>query len=319
MPFFSVVIPVKDRPQLLYRALDSLRKQTFRDFEVIVVDDNSLEDISRVTGEFPDLDLILLRQAKGKKGACAARNLGGDRATGTYIAYLDSDDIFLPEKLTSVAREIDTSGADLLASSLLVYRGSNRLQLRPLREPIKGEDIGEFYFVADQRIQSSSIIISKKLFLKNRWNEFLKKVQDPDFFIRASKKCARFNFIIAPLAVLFDTELQGRVSNISAEDNLRNWLNSAECPLSEAAIAGFCFYALSHEVAKRSRLEALSLMIKNRHVVSFKIQVKALYRMFAPEWLFKRTAVLVYGKSSDEYNDFLRIIEELNRNASAFV
>jgi glycosyltransferase involved in cell wall biosynthesis len=315
---FSIVIPVKDRTPLLYRALSSLRLQSFKDFEVVVVDDNSSEDIARVTASFGDLDIHLVKQASVLKGACAARNLGSDKASGRYIAYLDSDDIFLPEKLEVFARHIQQNPADLLTSYLLVYRGTDRLQARPQRPPRENEPIDEFFYIADQRIQSSSIVISKELFSRTRWNESLRKVQDSDFFIRARQKCGQLSFVPEPLAVLFDNELQGRISNASAEANIWQWLNSAQCPLSEKAKSGFRFYALSHEISKRSRLEALRLMVRDRRAVNLKIQAKTLYRMLTPAWVFKKTATLIRGQNSHYFSAALGTIEELERQASEF-
>lgn len=301
MPLFSIVIPVKDRSTPLRRALLSLRGQAFKNFEVIVVDDGSSEDLLRVTSQFSDLDIRLIRQEQGVQGACAARNLGSDEARGTYIAYLDSDDVFLSNKLQVMAEVIESERPDLIASFLLVYRGTSRLQLRPLRPPKANEEIDEYYFVSDQRIQSSSIVVHRKLFQQTRWNESLRKVQDPDFFIRAAKRAERLRFIENPLAVLFDDEIQGRVSSASAEHNLRAWLDSDSCPLSDKSKSGFRFYALAHEVSKRSRWEALQIMGRNRKAVGLKTQIKALYRLLVPEAMFKWTATLIHGRTSEDH------------------
>lgn len=311
MPFFSIVIPVKDRSQLLFRALASLRLQAFDDFEVIVVDDNSTEDISIVVNAFQDLRVRLVRQASSKAGACAARNLGGDLAEGRYIAYLDSDDIFLPAKLARFAERIRASGSALLASFLVVYRGDPRLQIRPARPPSHDERIDEFFYVYDQRIQSSSIVIAREHSMRIRWNESLRKVQDSDFFIRAFQSVGTVDFIPEPLAVLFDDQLQGRISNRSAEENMLAWLASDACPLSERAKAGFRFYALSHEIGKRSKIDALGMMMANRRAVGLKIQLKSLYRMLVPEYVFKKTAILLRGNGSGHSSDVLSAIRHL--------
>lgn len=292
-PVFSVVIPVKNRSQLLYRSLLSLREQSMQDFEIIVVDDGSEEEIGLVVGRFSDLDITLLRLPAGTSGACAARNVGSTAARAPYIAYLDSDDLFLPDKLQSIAAAIKETGADLLASPLLVYRGDDRLQLRPTRAPGMDEDISEFYFVSDERIQSSSIVVSQNLFNSVGWNEKLRKVQDPDFFIRCSRAARFVHFLPDPLAVLFDDEQGGRVSSAAAEDSIVSWLESPECPLTPKARAGFVLYALSHEIAKRNRFEALSIILKNSLAVRPKTVLKSIYRTIAPEAIFKKTALIL--------------------------
>ena len=96
MAFVSVIIPTHNRRRLLERAISSVRAQTFKDYELIVVDDGS-EDST------PDL----LRSLRGQvtalfqpnRGVAAARNLGIQGSRGELIAFLDSDDEWLNEKL----------------------------------------------------------------------------------------------------------------------------------------------------------------------------------------------------------------------------
>ncbi|MEN4955910.1 glycosyltransferase family 2 protein [Stenotrophomonas indicatrix] len=315
-PLFSIVIPVKNRSGLLIRALISLRNQTFQNFEVIVIDDHSDENIVSATSLFGDINLRLVRQVDGKKGACAARNLGGLLARGNYIAYLDSDDIFLPGKLATIAAAISESQPDMLASPLLVYRGDDRLQLRPSRAPGVDEDISEFYFVHDERIQSSSIVVRREIAIQTGWNEALRKVQDPDFFIRARRASQSLLFIAHPLAILFDDQADARISSTSAEDSIRAWLDSPACPLSARARSGFKLYALSHEVAKRSRVKAIAMTIQNAGSVHPKVVVKSVYRTLAPEWLFKKTAQAVAGRrNSASFQQTYEYIQALTQQS----
>jgi len=93
MPFFSVIIPTYNRTALLREALNSVFVQTFKDFEVIVVDDGSTD------GTLEELQALgsrvrSLRQQNAGPGA--ARNLGAQYATGEYLAFLDSDDLWFP-------------------------------------------------------------------------------------------------------------------------------------------------------------------------------------------------------------------------------
>lgn len=93
----SVVIPVFNRQELLLRAVRSVLAQTVRDFELIVVDDGSSEPIAEAVTKLSP-DAVYLRH-KHNRGAAAARNAGIARASGHYIAFLDSDDEWHPEKL----------------------------------------------------------------------------------------------------------------------------------------------------------------------------------------------------------------------------
>lgn len=95
-PRVSVVIPTHDRKEILPRALDSVIKQTFSDWELIVVDDGSTDDTDKmILRDYPAVRYCRQENA----GVSNARNSGVAMASGEWIAFLDSDDAWLPEKL----------------------------------------------------------------------------------------------------------------------------------------------------------------------------------------------------------------------------
>lgn len=96
MPVVSVVIPVYNGGRYLADAIQSVLDQTYRDFEVVVVDDGSTDDSEAVAKGFGEA-IRYLHQANG--GVCKARNAGIAAAHGAYIAFLDQDDLWLPNKL----------------------------------------------------------------------------------------------------------------------------------------------------------------------------------------------------------------------------
>ena len=93
MPFFSVIIPTYNRAGLLRKALASISRQQFRDFEIVVVDDGSTDDTEAVVRS-SELPVSFLHQTNAGPGA--ARNLGIAHAQGHYVVFLDSDDQWLP-------------------------------------------------------------------------------------------------------------------------------------------------------------------------------------------------------------------------------
>ena len=97
MVLVSVIIPTYNRATLLDEAIRSVLTQTFSDYEIIVVDDGSSEDIQSVVSKHNDLRLRY--EALPRGGVSKARNHGIQVAQGKYVAFLDSDDLFLPEKL----------------------------------------------------------------------------------------------------------------------------------------------------------------------------------------------------------------------------
>jgi glycosyltransferase involved in cell wall biosynthesis len=96
MVFVTIIIPTFNRSKLLRRALESVYKQTFSEFEVIVIDDGSTDDTAdMLQREFPRVRYLY----QSNKGVSSARNKGIELAKGEWLAFLDSDDEWLPQKL----------------------------------------------------------------------------------------------------------------------------------------------------------------------------------------------------------------------------
>ena len=97
-PPISVIIPVHNRAKLILRALASVRAQTYAEFEILVVDDGSTDGLSETLGQLDEPRLRVLRHTL-RQGAASARNTGIRASTGEYLAFLDSDDEWMPNKL----------------------------------------------------------------------------------------------------------------------------------------------------------------------------------------------------------------------------
>lgn len=101
-PLVSVVIPAYNASGFIAETLESVVGQTYRPLEIIVVDDGSKDGTPEVVERFADQGVRLIRQENA--GPSAARNRGIETSTGTYIAFLDADDLWLPEK---IARQVE--------------------------------------------------------------------------------------------------------------------------------------------------------------------------------------------------------------------
>ncbi|MDR0827334.1 MAG: glycosyltransferase family 2 protein [Desulfovibrio sp.] len=109
IPAVSVIVPTHNRPGMLKHALQSLARQTFRDFEVLVVNDAG-QDVSALVESFTDRISISLHTHAQNKGIAAARNSGIAASRGNYLAYLDDDDVFLPRHLEVLYTFLSRSG-----------------------------------------------------------------------------------------------------------------------------------------------------------------------------------------------------------------
>ena len=104
MPRVSVVIPTFNCERFIERTIDSALRQTYRDFEIIVVDDGSTDGTQAVLARYGG---VLRCMYQANQGASAARNVALASASGEFIAYLDADDLWDPEKLARQVEYLD--------------------------------------------------------------------------------------------------------------------------------------------------------------------------------------------------------------------
>ena len=108
----SVITPTHNRADVLPRALESVKQQTFESYEHIVIDDGSTDNTEQVVEEYAHGRLRYL-PLEQNQGVATALNLGVDAAIGEYIAVLDSDDQYLPERLDVTNRVLDSQSPDV--------------------------------------------------------------------------------------------------------------------------------------------------------------------------------------------------------------
>lgn len=112
----TVIMPVYNIGPYIGEALESLVEQTFRDFEVIVIDDGSRDETLAIVESFMDRLPMSLLRTSGRIGCAGARNMGLEVARGEWIAFLDGDDVWMPEKL-----ELQVALVDKYPDTTLVY------------------------------------------------------------------------------------------------------------------------------------------------------------------------------------------------------
>lgn len=114
MTKLSIVVPCRNAGRYLRECLASLSQQTYRDFEVVCIDDGSDDGSAAVLDEHAAHDARFAVHHLDREGVSAARNLGIAKATGDYIGFVDADDAVDPDWLEKAARTIADSGADLI-------------------------------------------------------------------------------------------------------------------------------------------------------------------------------------------------------------
>ena len=197
MPLVSAIIPTYNRACVLERAIRSVLNQTFRDFELIVVDDGSSDGTAKILSRF---DGRLTAVCQKNRGVSAARNAGIAHAQGELLAFLDSDDEWLPDKLARQVAVFDPARQRFVCHTDELWR-LNGQEVR--QKPIHRKQGGHFFERALERclISPSSVMLSRALLERvGSFDETLPAAEDYDLWLRITA-FHEVAFIPEPLVV----------------------------------------------------------------------------------------------------------------------
>ena len=191
----SIIIPTYNRAYCLSRTIQSVLDQKFQDFEIIIVDNYSTDNTDEVVESFDD-DRLTLLKFKNEGIVAASRNLGIKKAKGKYIAFLDSDDWWVPRKL-EISIDYLMSGADLVYHDLhnifklpVNIKRSSLVRTRALINPVFDDLLSN-----GNAIVNSSVVVRTDLIQKiNGFSEEPELVGSEDFdgWMRLSKLTDKF-------------------------------------------------------------------------------------------------------------------------------
>ena len=225
-PFFSVVIPVYDRAHELEAALRSVLAQTERNFEVIVIDDGSTDSPESVIDALGDPRVVYVRQAN--RGGGAARNAGIDCARGRFIAFLDSDDRFLPHHLSAMRRALDGTQGIAGYAPIIVDRGDGRSFVKPPRALGPYEHMADYLLCDRGFVPTITLVVPRPWARRVRYAESLPFAQDTDFAIRLFLAGCRFVMAPKPAAIWNDVCNPARISAGRKNARLVDWLDKMQ-------------------------------------------------------------------------------------------
>lgn len=107
-PFFSIIIPTYNRASVIGKTIQSIINQKFIDFEVLIIDDGSVDDTEQIIQAIGDSRIIYYKKQNAERAV--ARNFGTSRAKGLYVNYFDSDDLMYDDRLQKIADQIQSTG-----------------------------------------------------------------------------------------------------------------------------------------------------------------------------------------------------------------
>jgi|SRR5690554_2927300 len=295
----STVIPVKDRERTIERAINSvLSQQGNFEIEIIVVDDASTDNtVFKVRELIQKHTMVHLIQNEQSVGGAAARNIGAKQATGSYIAFLDSDDEWLENHLQKKIELIITSSNAKGAFGAFNIVSGTRLRVLSFPE-FERVSVGSYIFERGGDARTSTFIFQRDAFMQVMFDDDLGKHQDWDLAIRFDKV----------FKLVFDNEQNvnmhvdgsNRMSNKNNYSASNYFLNKHSDILTSQALYNFklniYFNAFRTEGDSdnfrqgMSELEQLGKELDVKHTRKYKLLRNPLSKMLLPFMFY------LYGK-----------------------
>ena len=177
---FSVIIPTYNRAGFIQQTIQSVLHQSFENFEIIVVDDGSTDNTKEIVQSIDDERLIYIRKTNEERAV--ARNTGTRRSRGTYVTFLDSDDLFYPEHLETAWKTISATGAVFVHLGYEI-RSARTSAIRKIVPPS-----GELnrHLIAGNFLSCHAVFLRREVALANLFNEDrnLSALEDWELWLR---------------------------------------------------------------------------------------------------------------------------------------
>lgn len=260
-PLISVVIPTFNRPERTLQAIESALSQTLRPLEVVVVDDGSTDDTAQRIESRHGAAVRMIRLDRNRGGA-SARNAGASAARGEFVAFLDSDDLWLPHKLQMQydchARHVAGGGGPAIvycsAGIDWEIQGRTRWPERGLGE---SERVADYLILAGQDMQTSGLFMPLSAFQAVRFREGLARHQDMDFVIRAQEAGMRFLYVDEALYLRRRDDSHRNTGRTRDDDISLDWIESIRPLVGRRAYHRFIWDRVMPHAAHRMPGRAL--------------------------------------------------------------
>lgn len=186
---FSIIVPCHNSAGTILGCIDSIRKQTFSSWELIVVDDGSEDKIQSVVNSYrlenPELSITVIR-LESNQGPSRARNAGWDASVGEYVAFLDADDFWHPKKLELVNRVLaERGGVDWVGHGFAGDRAKMEAEAIAPRE-IEVSNIGFWQILLRNPVATPCVVIRRSI--GERFNEGFRYLEDHELWLRLARQ-----------------------------------------------------------------------------------------------------------------------------------
>jgi glycosyltransferase involved in cell wall biosynthesis len=267
LPKVSVIIPNYNYANYISRTIDSVLAQTYKNLEIIVIDDGSKDDSLKILENYGDKVTVLKQK---NQGVSRARNNGAAKSNGEYIAFLDADDIWLPDKLTTqMQRFFEDSDVGLVHCSMN-FINQNDEYCGENHNGMEGNIAEEFLRFEKGVVvgAGSTGVVSRKIFDElGGFDERLSTAADWDFCYRLATKY-KLGFVREPLVLyrIHNSNMHGNIAVMEHDMMLgfekafdgETKMSQRECYGNlHKTLAGSYFYAKKYKDFLRHSLKSI--------------------------------------------------------------
>lgn len=203
-PLISIIIPTYNRPDLLKKAIKSASDQTYKNLEIIIIDDASTKDYQKIIKNLNKKNVTYIKN-KTRKGGGYSRNIGIKKAKGKFIAFLDDDDEWMSEKLEKQLRAFDNPNFGLVVCYSMDKRfGRERISKPP-------EKVDHKYLLKSFNLSSTSSYMVRKEALDQvgYFDTDLPSAQEYDLALRITKN---YTVKTVPEILMIQNASEGQIS-----------------------------------------------------------------------------------------------------------
>jgi glycosyltransferase involved in cell wall biosynthesis len=277
---FSVIIPVFNNLSALKNAVNSVRRQSLDSFEIIIVDDNS-SDSEEVKSYLYSLDDPRIKYFKNQRNMNAAfsRNFGVKQSSGKFISFLDCDDIWFEDKLSSV-KKCFKDDVDVVVHRTKIVRDKKSKDSKPFSSNSNYTTLTDRVFCLSELIQTSAISLRRKVALEVMFNEALVRHQDYNLLVNLERNDCKVYYLNEVLSVWNAPSNRQFLKKGATLRNAELWIKNDGDSLSNNAMA----YYLCLEYAQIAILEGafssgLRILFFNLSKLDFISKLKVFKRL----------------------------------------
>ncbi len=219
-PLVSIIVTTFNREKLIIRALESIFTQTYPNIEIIIVDDASMDNTEEVIKNYQKIhsNIIYIKQDVSK-GANVGRNSGIKASTGEFIAGLDDDDEFTPDRIEILMSNYEDKFS-LVTTKNIIELSYNRKKYQKGKEVITLDDM-----LYQNEVGNQVLVKKERLFEVGLYDESLTACQDYDMWVRLIQKFGPAKSLNKYTQIIYANHNENRISNPNSKKKFKGYFN----------------------------------------------------------------------------------------------